>query len=184
MLFQDYKPLGLSLRISPTRAVFTATILAAIVGCLLMGLVANFPVALAPGMGLNAFFTYTVVQEWHIPWQTALAGVFVAGILFILLTLSKLRDKLINLIPSALKYAVSAGIGLFIAFSGLTTFLAMSYILAVNPELLGSTGMSKTAVFTATILAAIVGCLLMGLVANFPVALAPGMGLNAFFTYT
>ncbi|MGO2971407.1 MAG: solute carrier family 23 protein, partial [Lactiplantibacillus plantarum] len=79
-------------------AVFTATILAAIVGCLLMGLVANFPVALAPGMGLNAFFTYTVVQEWHIPWQTALAGVFVAGILFILLTLSKLRDKLINLI--------------------------------------------------------------------------------------
>ncbi|GAB7170141.1 hypothetical protein TUA1478L_21370 [Lactiplantibacillus plantarum] len=97
-------------------AVFTATILAAIVGCLLMGLVANFPVALAPGMGLNAFFTYTVVQEWHIPWQTALAGVFVAGILFILLTLSKLRDKLINLIPSALKYAVSAGIGLFIAF--------------------------------------------------------------------
>lgn len=102
-------------------AVFTATILAAIVGCLLMGLVANFPVALAPGMGLNAFFTYTVVQEWHIPWQTALAGVFVAGILFILLTLSKLRDKLINLIPSALKYAVSAGIGLFIAFSGLQT---------------------------------------------------------------
>ncbi|MCT0222189.1 NCS2 family permease, partial [Lactiplantibacillus plantarum] len=67
---------------------------------------------------------------------------------------------------------------------GLTTFLAMSYILAVNPELLGSTGMSKTAVFTATILSAIVGCLLMGLVANFPVALAPGMGLNAFFTYT
>lgn len=100
-------------------AVFTATVLASIVGTLVMGLFANLPIALAPGMGLNAFFTYTVVLAWHIPWQTALSGVFVAGLLFMLLSFTKMREQLIDIIPSTLKYAVSAGIGLFISFSGL-----------------------------------------------------------------
>lgn len=99
-------------------AVFTATAIAAAVGTLIMGLLARYPIALAPGMGLNAFFAYTVVLGYGIPWQTALAGVFVSGIIFILLTLSGLREKIINMIPANLKLAVGAGIGFFIAFIG------------------------------------------------------------------
>ncbi|MCH1627479.1 NCS2 family permease [Ferdinandcohnia quinoae] len=100
-------------------AVFVATAVAAAIGSLLMGLIAKYPVALAPGMGLNAFFAYSVVLGMNIPWQTALAGVFVSGIIFILLTLSGIRETIINAIPAELKYAVGAGIGLFITFVGL-----------------------------------------------------------------
>lgn len=99
-------------------AVFTATALAAALGSLIMGLLARYPIALAPGMGLNAFFAFTVVLTYQIPWQTALAGVFVSGLIFIVLTLSGIREKVINAIPAELKYAVAAGIGLFIAFIG------------------------------------------------------------------
>ena len=99
-------------------AVFTATAIAAAVGTLLMGLLARYPIALAPGMGLNAFFAYTVVLGYGIPWETALAGVFVSGIIFILFTLSGWREKIINMIPQNLKLAVGAGIGFFIAFIG------------------------------------------------------------------
>ncbi|UOQ84385.1 NCS2 family permease [Gracilibacillus salinarum] len=99
-------------------AVFVATALAAAVGTAIMALVAKYPIALAPGMGLNAFFTYTVVFTYGIPWETALAGVFVSGLIFIVLTLTGLREKVINAIPAPLKLAVGAGIGLFIAFVG------------------------------------------------------------------
>ncbi|QDP39226.1 NCS2 family permease [Radiobacillus deserti] len=99
-------------------AVFTATALAAAIGSLIMGLVAKYPVALAPGMGLNAFFAYTVVLGWGIPWETALAGVLASGLIFIVLTLSGIREMIINAIPASLKMAVGAGIGLFIAFIG------------------------------------------------------------------
>lgn len=99
-------------------AVFVATALAAAFGSLLMGLLANYPVALAPGMGLNAFFAFTVVLAMGIPWQHALGAVFISGIIFILLTLTKVRETVINSIPAELKYAVSAGIGLFITFVG------------------------------------------------------------------
>jgi adenine/guanine/hypoxanthine permease len=99
-------------------AVFVATALAAAIGSLLMGLIAKYPIALAPGMGLNAFFSYTVVLTMGIPWQTALSGVLVSGLIFILLTLSGLREKIINSIPAELKFAVGAGIGLFITFIG------------------------------------------------------------------
>ncbi|WP_099225347.1 NCS2 family permease [Listeria costaricensis] len=101
------------------ESVFVATVLAAVVGSLLMGLIANYPIGLAPGMGLNAFFAYTVCAQWGIPWQTALAGVLVSGLVFICLTLSGIREKVINAIPAELKYAVGAGIGFFIAFLGL-----------------------------------------------------------------
>lgn len=101
-----------------TGAVFTATILAAIIGTLLMGLYANFPVALAPGMGLNAFFAYTVVLVMGYSWQQALAGTFISGILFIILSLTGLREFIINSIPKSLKHAVGTGIGFFIAFLG------------------------------------------------------------------
>ncbi|GAB7387784.1 NCS2 family permease [Bacillaceae bacterium] len=100
-------------------AVFTATAVAAIIGTLIMGVWAKYPIALAPGMGLNAFFTYTVVTTMGIPWQQALAGVFVSGLIFLALTFTGIRETIINAIPAGLKYAVSAGIGLFIAFIGL-----------------------------------------------------------------
>ncbi|MCM3761203.1 NCS2 family permease [Alkalihalobacillus oceani] len=100
-------------------AVFTATALAAALGTLIMGLLANYPIALAPGMGLNAFFAYSVVLGMGIDWQVALFGVFMSGIIFILITLVGVRELIINAIPAELKYAAAAGIGLFIAFIGL-----------------------------------------------------------------
>ncbi|MFZ3591731.1 NCS2 family permease [Bacillus sp. DJP31] len=102
----------------PKEAVFTATALAAALGSLLMGIIARYPIALAPGMGLNAFFSFTVVLGMGIKWETALAGVLVSGLFFILLTISGLRETIINAIPTELKLAVAAGIGLFIAFIG------------------------------------------------------------------
>lgn len=100
-------------------AVFVATSIAAFIGCMVMGLLANYPIALAPGVGINAFFAYSVVLTMGIPWQTALTGVLMSGIIFALLTLSGLRELIINAIPLELKLAVSAGIGLFITFVGL-----------------------------------------------------------------
>lgn len=100
-------------------AVFMATALAAALGSILMGVLAKYPIALAPGMGLNAFFAYTVILTYGIPWQTALTGVLFSGIIFVLLTLTGIREKIINAIPAELKYAVGAGIGLFITFIGL-----------------------------------------------------------------
>lgn len=100
-------------------AVFTATALAAAIGTLIMGLLANYPIALAPGMGLNAFFAYSVVIGLGVEWQVALFGVFISGIIFIIITLFNIREIIINAIPAELKYAAGAGIGLFIAFMGL-----------------------------------------------------------------
>jgi len=99
-------------------SVFVATALAAAIGSILMGVIARYPIALAPGMGLNAFFAYTVVLTFGIPWETALTGVLISGVIFVLLSLSGIREKIINAIPSELKYAVGAGIGLFITFVG------------------------------------------------------------------
>ncbi|MFY3791861.1 NCS2 family permease [Ureibacillus sp. MALMAid1270] len=102
-------------------AVFVATAVSAAVGCFIMGIVARYPLGLAPGLGLNAFFAYTVVLGSGSPWQHALAAVFISGVFFLLLTLTGLREKLINAIPMELKLAVGAGIGLFIAYIGLKT---------------------------------------------------------------
>lgn len=100
-------------------AVFTATALASLIATLLMALLSNYPFVLAPGMGLNAYFAYTVVLQMGYSWQTALAAVFVEGIVFILLSLTNVREAIFNAIPMNLKHAVSVGIGLFIAFIGL-----------------------------------------------------------------
>lgn len=100
-------------------AVFTATVLASFVGTACMALFANYPFALAPGMGLNAYFAYTVVLGMGYPWQAALAAVFVEGVIFILLSMFNIREAIFNSIPTNLKKAVSVGIGLFIAFIGL-----------------------------------------------------------------
>lgn len=100
------------------NAVFVATALAAAVGSLFMGLIAKYPIALAPGMGLNAFFAFSVVLGMGMAWETALTGVLFSGLIFIILSLTGLRETIINAIPAQLKYAVGAGIGLFITFVG------------------------------------------------------------------
>ena len=100
-------------------AVFTATCLASLIATVLMALLSNYPFVLSAGMGLNAYFAYTVVGQLGYSWQTALAAVFVEGIIFILLSLTNVREAIFNSIPLPLKHAVSAGIGLFIAFIGL-----------------------------------------------------------------
>lgn len=100
-------------------AIFTATALAALIGTLLMAVCANYPFALAPGMGLNAYFAYTVVLGMGYKWEVALTAVFVEGIIFIVLSLTNVREAIFNAIPKNLKAAVSVGIGLFIAFIGL-----------------------------------------------------------------
>lgn len=100
-------------------AVFTATAISAIVGTLLIGILANYPVGIAPSMGLNSFFTFSVCMGMGIEWQIALTGVFVASIIFVILSLLKIREKIINVIPQDLKHAIAAGIGFFVAFVGL-----------------------------------------------------------------
>ena len=100
-------------------ASFVATCLAAAIACLFMGLYANWPIGLAPGMGLNAFFTYTIVGDMGYSWQTALGAVFIAGILFVLLTVTRLREWMLVSIPWNLRIAMGAGIGLFVGLIGL-----------------------------------------------------------------
>ena len=102
-----------------TNAVLLATAIASFIGCLCMAFMANYPFALAPGMGLNAYFAYTVCIGMGVSWQTALLAVFIEGIVFIVLSLTNVREAIFNAIPLTLKTAVSAGIGLFIAFIGL-----------------------------------------------------------------
>lgn len=117
-------------------AVFVATALAAAVGSLFMGLIARYPIGLAPGMGLNAFFAFSVVLGMGIPWQTALTGVLFSGLIFIVLSLSGLRETIINAIPMQLKFAVGAGIGLFITFLGLQN----AKIIVADPNTLVTLG--------------------------------------------
>src|ERR1700758_3593993 len=102
----------------PLPAVTAATCLSAAFGSILMGIVARYPIALAPGMGLNAYFTYTVCIKMHIPWQTALGAVFISGVIFLALTGAGIRQMILRAIPHELYAAVASGIGLFIAFIG------------------------------------------------------------------
>jgi AGZA family xanthine/uracil permease-like MFS transporter len=103
----------------PKGAVFVATCLIAALGTLIMGLYANYPIALAPGMGLNAYFAYVVVLGMGIPWQTALGAVFISGCLFLIVTLTGLREVILRAIPAALRVAITVGIGLFLAIIAL-----------------------------------------------------------------
>jgi AGZA family xanthine/uracil permease-like MFS transporter len=103
----------------PVEGVLFATCISAALATLIMGLWANYPIALAPGMSLNAYFTYSIVIGRGVPWQTALGVVFLSGLLFLLLTLTNIREQIVNGIPDCLKHGTAAGIGLFIAFVGL-----------------------------------------------------------------
>jgi adenine/guanine/hypoxanthine permease len=164
----------------PFHQVFSATIIATVIGTLWMGIFANYPIAIAPGMGLNAYFAYSVVgTHTNIDYQTAFAAVFVAGLLFIILSLTSFRQKLIEAIPENLKYGISAGIGLFIAFIG----LRMSGIITKNPENLVGLGNLHTASALLTIGGLAVTLILMTLRVNG--AMFFGMiftGILAYFT--
>lgn len=103
----------------PVDGVVFATCIASAAATLVMGLYANYPIALAPGMSLNAYFTYSVCLGMHVPWQTALGVIFFSGIFFLILTVSRVREQIVNGIPDCLKHSTAAGIGMFIAFVGL-----------------------------------------------------------------
>lgn len=103
----------------PVEGVVFATCIASAAATLVMGLYANYPIALAPGMSLNAYFTYSVCLGMHVPWQTALGVIFFSGLFFLVLTVSRVREQIVNGIPDCLKHSTAAGIGMFIAFVGL-----------------------------------------------------------------
>ncbi|MEZ8824558.1 NCS2 family permease [Vibrio amylolyticus] len=117
-------------------AVFVATCIGAAIGCILMGLFANWPVGLAPGMGLNAFFSFTVVSEMGYSWEVALGAVFISGVLFVGMSFYKVREWIIESIPHSLRYAMTAGVGLFLGLIGLKT----AGIVVENPATLVSLG--------------------------------------------
>ena len=156
----------------PSGAVFTATAAAAIIGTLVMGLYAKKPFALAPGMGLNAFFVYTVCLGMGYSWQFALTAVLLEGLLFVILTLTKVRTWLLNAIPGTLKKAIGAGIGLFIAFIGLqnagiivnndATLVSLGHI-TEGKALLGLIGLFITA---GLVMAKVRGGMLWGILAT------------------
>ena len=135
-------------------AVFTATALSSAIATLVMGIIANLPFALAPGMGLNAFLAYTVVLGMGYSWQFAIAAVFVEGIIFILLTFFNVREAIVNSIPANLKKAISVGIGMFIAFIGMqnagivvdgATLVELGAITSAGPALCAILGLIITA---------------------------------------
>lgn len=120
----------------PVDGVVFATCIASAAATLVMGLYANYPIALAPGMSLNAYFTYSVCLAMHIPWQTALGVIFFSGVFFLILTVSRLREQIVNGIPDCLKHSTAAGIGMFIAFVGLRN----ANLVVANPATFVSLG--------------------------------------------
>ncbi|MDR7076923.1 AGZA family xanthine/uracil permease-like MFS transporter [Neobacillus niacini] len=164
----------------PFEQVFTATIISAVVGTLWMALFANYPIAIAPGLGLNAFFAYSVVGgHQDINYETAFAAVFIAGIIFVILSLTPFREKLIDAIPDNLKNGITAGIGLFIAFIG----LRLTHIITAHPTNLVGLGDLQSPSALLAIVGLAITLILMALRING--ALFFGMiitGLIAFFT--
>jgi adenine/guanine/hypoxanthine permease len=120
----------------PVDGVLFATCLAAAVATLVMGLYANYPIALAPGMSLNAYFTYSVCLGMHVPWRTALGVIFFSGIVFLILTVTRVREQIVNGIPDCLKHSTAGGIGMFIAFVGLRN----AKLVVANPATFVSLG--------------------------------------------
>lgn len=164
----------------PVQSVFLATAIASGVASILMGVLANYPVSLAPGMGVNAFFTYTVCMQFGYSWQAALAAVFVSGIVFIIISVTGLRKMIINAIPQQLKLAIGAGIGFFIAFIGMknagiivaneSTFVALGSL--TDPVvLLAIFGLALTLILiakkvTAAVFWGLIGTAVVGVIAG------------------
>ncbi|MFB4164453.1 NCS2 family permease [Alteribacillus sp. JSM 102045] len=164
----------------PFEHVFMATIIATVVGTLWMAVFANYPIAVAPGMGLNAYFAYSVVgANDQIGYEVAFGAVFVSGVIFIILSLTPFREKLIEAIPSNLKYGITAGIGLFIAFIG----LRMSGLIVAHPENLVGLGDLQSPQVILTLIG--LGITIVFMAMNVNSALFLGMvitGMIAFFT--
>ncbi len=167
----------------PSGELFTATVLASVIGTLAMALLANYPFALAPGMGLNAYFAFTVCGNMGYPWQLALLAVFIEGVIFILLSFVNVREAIFNAIPQSLKYGISAGIGLFIAFIGLqnagivvaesSTKVTLGHITQAGP-LLALIGLLIIAILYVR---KVKGALLIGIIATYILGLiAEGIG--------
>ncbi|MBG4895648.1 NCS2 family permease [Pseudomonas aeruginosa] len=177
-------------------AVFVATCLAAAIGSTIMGLIANYPIALAPGMGLNAFFTYTVVLHMGHSWQVALGAVFISATMFFLLSIFRIREWIINSIPLPLRSAIAAGIGLFLALIALqnagivvdnpATLIGMGdltkpapilatlgFILIVALEARSVTGAVLIGILVVTAIAILLGVTQFGGVVSMPPSLAP-----------
>ena len=162
-------------------AVFTATALSAILGCLLMAFLANYPIAIAPGLGDNAFFTYSVVLAMGIPWQKAMAGVFVASVIFTILSFLQVREIVINAIPHDLKLAMSAGIGIFITFVGLQggglVVASKSSLVSIGSFTTPTTWLTIFGVFVIAILMArkVPGSIFYGIAATAVLGLVTGL---------
>ena len=165
----------------PGGAVFTSTALAGIIGCLMMALWGKLPFGLAPGMGLNAFFVYTVCLGMGYPWQFALTAVFLEGLIFILLTVTNVREAIVNAIPVNLRYAIGSGIGLFIAFIGLqnaqiivnndATLVSLGD-LSSNTALLGIIGLVITSILYVK---NVRGAMLIGILATTAIGIPMGV---------
>jgi adenine/guanine/hypoxanthine permease len=165
----------------PVEGVLFATCAAAAVATLVMGLYANYPIALAPGMSLNAYFTYSVCLGMHVPWRTALGVIFFSGVVFLLLTVTRVREQIVNGIPGCLKHSTAGGIGMFIAFVGLrnaklvvgnpATFVALGTF-ANREAQLACVGLGIMLVLMTR---KITGAILIGILATTLLGIARGM---------
>jgi AGZA family xanthine/uracil permease-like MFS transporter len=165
----------------PVDGVVFATCISAAVATLVMGLYANYPIALAPGMSLNAYFTYSVCLGMHVPWQTALGVIFFSGVFFLILTVSRVREQIVNGIPDCLKHSTAGGIGMFIAFVGLRN----ANLVVANPATfvsLGSFGNHEAqlacvglAIILILMTRKVTGAILIGVVATTLLGIFRGM---------
>src|SRR6516162_4626944 len=153
----------------PVEATFAATCLASAFATVLMGGYANYPIAVAPGMGLNACFTYAVVIGMRLPWQTALGAVFISGLVFFLLTVTRVRQWIVDGVPGVLRSAIGVGIGLFIAFIGLRN---AGIIVRSDATLVTLNAMNSPGVLIAR---RIRGALLIGVIATTAIAMVAGV---------
>lgn len=159
------------------EGVFIATIFAVIIGTLFMAIFANYPIAIAPGMGMNAYFTFVVVIHMGLSWQQALAAVFVSALIFVLLSLTNFRQAVINAIPSSMKEGITAGIGLFISFIG----LQMSHLVVASPATLVTMGDFNDPITYMSLIGLFISIVL--LVNNVRGALFIGMIITAIIAY-
>jgi adenine/guanine/hypoxanthine permease len=183
-------PRMLALTGMPIEGVVFATCIAAAAATLVMGLYANYPIALAPGMSLNAYFTYVVCLGMHVPWRTALGVIFLSGVFFLVLTVTRVREQIVNGIPECLKYSTAGGIGMFIAFVGLRN----ANLVVANPATfvsLGSFANHETqlacvglAIMLVLMTRKISGAILIGIVATTLLGILRGMASwpAAFFS--
>ena len=165
----------------PVEGVVFATCIASAAATLVMGLYANYPIALAPGMSLNAYFTYSVCLGMHVPWQTALGVIFFSGVFFLILTVSRVREQIVNGIPDCLKHSTAGGIGMFIAFVGLRN----ANLVVANPATFVSLGTFRNheaqlacvglAIMLILMVRKITGAILIGVIATTLLGIFRGM---------